>query len=81
MKSARGSQKKRIGPRLMDSDRIRYKQLNPKVPGCHAYKLYEGYKRARPGLAFPIMLYRHIEAVWHLFRMENMVFSFVFLLK
>jgi len=42
-----GTKKKRIGPRLMSSDRIHYKQLNPKVPGCHAYKLYEGYKRAR----------------------------------
>ncbi|CAK9005435.1 unnamed protein product [Durusdinium trenchii] len=43
----RGTKKKRIGPHLMSSDRIRYKQLNPKVPGCHAYKLYEGYKTAR----------------------------------
>lgn len=42
-----GTKKKRIGPHLMSSDRIRYKQLNPKVPGCHAYKLYEGYKTAR----------------------------------
>eukprot|EP00931_Biecheleriopsis_adriatica_P093899 TRINITY_DN67621_c0_g1_i1.p1 TRINITY_DN67621_c0_g1~~TRINITY_DN67621_c0_g1_i1.p1 ORF type:complete len:677 (-),score=151.55 TRINITY_DN67621_c0_g1_i1:49-2037(-) len=41
------SNRKRIAPRLMGSDRIRYKQENPKLPGCHAYKLYEGYKRAR----------------------------------
>jgi hypothetical protein len=27
----RGTKKKRIGPRLMSSDRIHYKQLNPKA--------------------------------------------------
>ena len=29
--NARGTKKKRIGPHLMSSDRIRYKQLNPKA--------------------------------------------------
>lgn len=39
--------RKRFSPRLMNSDRIQYIQRNPKVIGCQAYKLYEGYKRAR----------------------------------
>ncbi|CAJ1377849.1 unnamed protein product [Effrenium voratum] len=42
-----GEGKKRIAPQLMDTDRVRYWQQNPKVLGCHAYKLYEGYKTAR----------------------------------
>jgi len=42
-----GFNRKRICPRLMASDQIRYEQRNPKALGCHAYKLYESYKRAR----------------------------------
>ncbi|CAE8618154.1 unnamed protein product [Polarella glacialis] len=41
------SRRKRIAPRLLDSDRVKYKQENPKLQGCAAWKLYEGYKRAR----------------------------------
>jgi len=41
------SNKKRIAPQLLEQDKIRYQQRNPKVPGCQAFHLYEGYKRAR----------------------------------
>jgi len=41
------SKRKRIAPQLMDTDRIRYVQKNPKLPGSHAHKLYERYKHAR----------------------------------
>merc|ERR1712194_807582 len=42
-----GSRLKRIGPTLLDKDRIRYRQDNPKQPGSHAHSLYEQYKRAK----------------------------------
>lgn len=42
-----GGKRKRIAPRFMDADLIRYRPENPKLWGCHAYKLYESYKRSK----------------------------------
>lgn len=41
------SRLKRIAPTLLDKDRIRYRQDNPKQHGSHAHSLYEQYKRAK----------------------------------
>lgn len=36
-----------IVSQLVDNDRVRYVQKNPKLAGCAAYKLYEKYKRSK----------------------------------
>ena len=38
---------RKVGRHLVDDDRISYDQENPKLPGCHAHKLYSKYCRAQ----------------------------------
>ena len=38
---------RKVGRHLVDDDRISYEQENPKLPGCHAHKLYSMYFRAQ----------------------------------